>query len=176
MRDDRSRSRYEGDDDPYTQETQAFREVSRSSREPDTVDNRYVDPAPYAEPEPVRERYVEERYTERPVVQERYTQRRPVRSRSYTLARYARLIYFIFGVIESLIAIRAVLKLLAANPRSGFASLIYGITDPFVAPFTGLFSEPRVSGSVLEFRSLVAILVYALLAFALVRLLYLFSD
>lgn len=154
MRDDRERSRYEGDD-PYNQETQAFRTNHRAAGERDIV---------------------EERYVERPVVEERYTEQRAVRRRGDTLARYARLIYFIFGVIESLIAIRAVLKLLAANPRSGFASLIYGVTDPFVAPFTGLFREPRLDGSVLEFSSLVAILVYALLAFALVRLLYLFSD
>src|SRR5690242_16518250 len=47
----------------------------------------------------------------------------------------AGLVYFIFGVIEILIALRILLKLLAANPNAGFAQFIYSVTRPLVAPF-----------------------------------------
>jgi hypothetical protein len=73
-------------------------------------------------------------------------------------------IYLIFGVLEALIAIRFVLRLLAANPNAGFAAFIYGITAPFIAPFAGLFGTPQYAGSVLEWHSIVAIIVYALIA------------
>ena len=108
----------------------------------------------------------------------RYANRRPVaRRRRYTTARIARFIYFIFGLINSLIAIRFVFRLLGARPANDFASLIYDVTYPFVAPFIGLFGrEPSFNRSVVEYSSLVAIIVYALLAYMLVRLLDLFSD
>jgi hypothetical protein len=34
-----------------------------------------------------------------------------------------------------------VLRLLGANPNSGFASAIYGITAAFMAPFGGMFAS-----------------------------------
>jgi hypothetical protein len=82
-------------------------------------------------------------------------------------------IYLIFGIVEALIAIRLILRLLAANPVAGFASFIYGITDPLVAPFVGLFTTPAYNGNVLELTSIVAIIVYALVAWLLVRVLWL---
>jgi uncharacterized protein YggT (Ycf19 family) len=84
--------------------------------------------------------------------------------------RTVRIIYLVFGVIESLIAIRVVLKLLAANPSAGFTSLIYNVTQPFVALFQGVFPDAQSKGSVVEVSSLLAILVYALLAFGLASL------
>lgn len=89
--------------------------------------------------------------------------------------RAAQIIYTIFGILEMLILIRAVLKLLGANPDAGFSNLIYGITGPFVAPFQGVFPTPQSNGSVLEVASLLAILVYALLAWGIARLLELGS-
>lgn len=86
-------------------------------------------------------------------------------------ARLAQIVYLISGVVIALIIIRIVLKALAANPAAGFASFIYGITGPLVAPFQGLFATPQAStGSVFEFSSVVAIIVYALIAWAIVRL------
>jgi uncharacterized protein YggT (Ycf19 family) len=84
--------------------------------------------------------------------------------------RTVRIIYLVFGVIEALIAIRLILKLLAANPYAGFTSLIYSVTQPFVALFQVVFPDPQSKGSVLEVSSLLAILVYALLAFGLASL------
>ena len=96
----------------------------------------------------------------------------PYEGRRVAAARLAQLVYWVFGLIEGLIAIRLVLKALGANPAAGFSSFIYGITAPLIAPFTGLFSNPSYQNSVLELSSIVALIVYALAAWLLGRLVW----
>jgi hypothetical protein len=90
--------------------------------------------------------------------------------RAATAARAKQVIYFIFGVIEALLALRFVLLALGANQGSPFVDLIYGLSRPFVLPFQGIFGEPALGSSVFEWSSLVAIVVYMLLAYGLARL------
>jgi len=90
--------------------------------------------------------------------------------RAATVARINQIISFIFGAISVLLALRFLLLLLAANPASPFVSLIYGLSRLFVAPFLGIFSEPTFDGSVVEWSSLVGIIVYTLFAYGLTRL------
>lgn len=94
----------------------------------------------------------------------------PYANRRMAAYRTTQLIYWIFGLIEALIAIRFVLKALGANPAAGFAEFIYGVTYPLVLPFIGLFGNPSAQGSVLELHSIVALVVYALLAWLLTKL------
>ena len=75
-----------------------------------------------------------------------------------------------FGAIEILIAIRFMLTLFGANAEAGFVKLIYGLSDIFMAPFNAIFSTGRVSGATFEWSALVAIAVYALIAWGLVAL------
>ncbi|MGH2504253.1 MAG: YggT family protein [Ktedonobacterales bacterium] len=85
--------------------------------------------------------------------------------------RLAQFVYVVFGIGITLIIIRVILKALAANPGAGFTSFLYGVTNPLVAPFQGIFATPQAgTGSVFELSSLIAIIVYALIAWALVRL------
>jgi uncharacterized protein YggT (Ycf19 family) len=85
--------------------------------------------------------------------------------------RIAQVVYVIFGIISVLLILRVILKALAANAGAGFSRFVYGITGPLVAPFQGIFATPQTrNGSVFEFSSLVAIVVYALIGWALVRL------
>ncbi len=85
-----------------------------------------------------------------------------------------RLIYFIFGVLEMLLIFRLILKALGANPASAFVNLIYGITGIFILPFEGIFSRGETTGlettAVFEPATLVAIVVYALIAWGAVML------
>jgi hypothetical protein len=97
----------------------------------------------------------------------------PPATRRKRIYKGEQVIYLIFGIVEALIAIRLILRLLAANPAAGFATFIYGITDPLVAPFVGLFATPAYDGNMLELGSIVAIIVYALVAWLLVRVLWL---
>jgi len=78
-------------------------------------------------------------------------------------------IYLLFGILEGLLAIRFFLALLGANPAAGFAQVIYTVTKPFLAPFVGLFGTVRFGGSVLDVSPLMAIIVYSLIAWVLVR-------
>ena len=52
-----------------------------------------------------------------------------------TLAQFVRVMWYLLGVLEALMAIRFLLALLGANANNGFAALIYGVTGLFVAPF-----------------------------------------
>src|ERR671933_974512 len=91
----------------------------------------------------------------------------PYAGRRHAAYRLVQAIYLVFGIVEALIAIRFVLRALGANPDAGFAQLVYGLTAPLVAPFVGLFGSPQAGGSVLELQSIVALVVYALLAWGL---------
>jgi len=94
----------------------------------------------------------------------------PYAGRRATSMKLSRGIYLIFGLIEALLAIRFVLKALGANADAGFAQLIYGVTSPLVAPFVGLFGTPQAAnGAVLEVHTLIALVIYALVAWLLVR-------
>ena len=84
------------------------------------------------------------------------------------------IVWYILGVIETLLTFRFVLKALAANPLSGFTNLIYTLSAPLVAPFVGIFRTTVTQGSVVEWSTIVAILVYLVLAWGIVYLLDLF--
>ncbi|RTK95079.1 YggT family protein [Candidatus Saccharibacteria bacterium] len=89
----------------------------------------------------------------------------------------ARVVSIVVGIINGLLAIRFILMLLGANTGNAFASLIYNLTRPLVAPFFGLFSYQPTYGSMrFEYETLVAIVVYSLLAWVAIRLLNLGSD
>lgn len=83
----------------------------------------------------------------------------------------ARIIWFLAGVLLALLAFRFILTLLGANPNNGFADFIYTTSHPFVAPFFGLFGYDLQYGvSRFELYTLVAMAVYALIAWGLARL------
>lgn len=82
----------------------------------------------------------------------------------------ARIVWFVFGAIEIVIAIRFMLTLLGANAEAGFVKLVYGISDIFMAPFVAVFGTDQVSGATFEWSALVAIAVYALVAWGIVAL------
>jgi len=90
--------------------------------------------------------------------------------------RAGQIVYFVFGVLEALLIIRLVMKLLGANPDAGFSQLIYGLTYPFVALFQGVFPNAGGRGGVLELSTLLALIVYALVAWGIVRLIYLLAE
>ena len=94
----------------------------------------------------------------------------PYASRVSQVTKAQQAIFFLFGILEALLGIRFVLCLLGANPGAGFAQIIYGVTAPFLAPFVGLFGEPRFGGMVFEWNALIAIFVYVLIAALLAKL------
>ena len=82
-----------------------------------------------------------------------------------------RVIWLIAGIIIGLLALRFLLLLLGANAGNGFADFVYTISHPFASPFFGLFSYNVDAGlHRFEFETLIAMLVYALVAWVLAKL------
>lgn len=97
---------------------------------------------------------------------------------SYQTVEY--LVYFLFGALEVLLAFRLVLKLTGASVGSAFVGLIYGLTGIFVWPFEGIFrmwsAQTAGTNPVFEPSTLVAIVVYGVLALGVVKLVRIFSG
>lgn len=85
------------------------------------------------------------------------------------LYRGTQVVWYVLGVLEALLAFRFFLKLLGANPGAGFTNFIYTVTYPFAAPFLSVFGITQVSGSVVEWTTLLAMLVYWLIAFGITK-------
>jgi uncharacterized membrane protein len=79
------------------------------------------------------------------------------------------IIWLLFGLILGLIGLRVVFKLIAVNPDNPFAAFLYNVSGFFVAPFESLTGAPTSGGMVLEISSIIAMIVYLLIAWALVR-------
>jgi hypothetical protein len=68
----------------------------------------------------------------------------------------ARLVYYVFGAIEILIAARFLLLLFGANAKAGFVAFIYGFSGLFMAPFNAVFKTQTAAGATFEWSALVA--------------------
>lgn len=85
-------------------------------------------------------------------------------------------LWLLLGMLEALLGIRVFLKLIAANPESGFARFIYGLSDLFLLPFFGLTQTPSANGAVLEIPTIIAMVVYALVFSFLVYIVHLVGE
>jgi YggT family protein len=91
-----------------------------------------------------------------------------------SVARIVNIVYYLFGALELLLGIRVILHLLGANAENGFANFIYGLTSPFVAIFASLLQNPVLSPTAtIEITTLIAMIVYAVLAWLIGRLVWL---
>lgn len=84
--------------------------------------------------------------------------------------RTYQIVWYVLGVIEILLAFRIVLKLLGANSFSGFTSFIYAVSNPFALPFAGILGVTGASTMILEWSTLIAMAVYAIIAYGIVML------
>jgi hypothetical protein len=86
-----------------------------------------------------------------------------------TIFRTYQVIWYILGVVEVLLAFRIILKVLGANAFSGFASLIYTVSDPLALPFYGIFRIGVIEGSVFEWSTILAGIVYLIVAYGIIE-------
>lgn len=110
--------------------------------------------------------------SERQVSQTTTSQREPGLEQRIFTFKATYVIWLLAGLLEALLAFRFALKLIAANPANPFASFIYGFTNLFVFPFMGLTPTPAAGGAVLEISTVIAMFVYALVFWALERLVW----
>ena len=107
------------------------------------------------------------------VSQVRTSQSEPEREQRIFTFKASQWIWLLLYGVEVLIALRIVLKLVGANPDSPIVVLIYGFTSLFLIPFAGMVGSPTSGGMVLEVSSIFAMGIYALIAVAFERLVWL---
>jgi hypothetical protein len=110
--------------------------------------------------------------TDNRVSETRTTQKEPDRERRIFTFKATQLVWLLFGVLEALLALRIGLKLIGANAASPVAAFLYGFTGLFLWPFAGLIGTPEAGGLVLELTTVIAMVVYALIAWALERIIW----
>ena len=101
------------------------------------------------------------------------TQREPEQERRIFTFKATQVVWLILGILEVLFALRLGLKLIGANPDNSFAVFIYGFTNLFLFPFAGLTATPSAGGMVLEISTVIAMVVYALIGWAIERIIWL---
>lgn len=84
--------------------------------------------------------------------------------------RASQVVWFIVGIIEVLLGFRILLKLIGASPASAFTQTIYSFSDPFALPFSGIVRATVSGFSVLEWSSIIAMGVYAVVAWGIIEL------
>ncbi len=84
--------------------------------------------------------------------------------------RAAAVVGLVVGIVDIIIAARFLGKLLGASSHSAFVNFIYQLSGVMVAPFTGIFGDTGNRTNTFETASLVAIVVYAVIAWGIVVL------
>lgn len=93
-----------------------------------------------------------------------------ISSATKPLFRGTQIVWYVLSLLEVLLVFRFALKLMAANPGAGFTNFIYSVSSPFVAPFLAVFPQTRIEGSIFEWTTLLAMAVYWVIAWAIMRL------
>jgi len=121
------------------------------------------------------DRYERERIVERPASTPPATSNVNVGPTTTTVPRneavwtVTRVVTLLFTVLETLLLLRFVLKLFGANANQPLVSGLYGITEPLVRPFQGIFPEPS-GPPALDLAALLAVAFFFLVAALIVAL------
>jgi YggT family protein len=104
----------------------------------------------------------------------RTTEHEAGREQRVATFKATQLIWLLLGLLEAALVLRVIFKLVGVNPANSFATLLYNVTDFFLAPFASLARSPTAGGSVLEVSTVIAMIVYLLIGWALERIVYVF--
>lgn len=88
------------------------------------------------------------------------------------LYKVSQFIWLLFGGLEALIGIRVILMLIGANPANTFTAFVYQLSALFLWPFQNIVANPAFQNMVLEITSIIAMIVYPLIGWAIVRLIW----
>lgn len=94
--------------------------------------------------------------------------------------KFSQIIYFFLGALEVLLVFRFILKLTGASQGSTFVQFIYSVSGIFILPFEGIFrravADGAMTSSVVEPATIIAMIVYAILAWGVVALIKMLSG
>jgi ABC-type Na+ efflux pump permease subunit len=83
------------------------------------------------------------------------------------LFRGTQIVWSLATLLEVILAFRFFLRLAGANPAAGFSRFIYAISWPFAQPFIAVFHPTIVEGKVFEWTTILAMIVYLLIAWGI---------
>lgn len=90
----------------------------------------------------------------------------------YAIGKLNDFLQWFIAVLEVTLAIRFLLKLIGADPGNLFAGFLYALTDIILFPFSGIVPSPSVHlDQAFEWSTLIAMIVYALVFWAIRRFL-----
>lgn len=108
------------------------------------------------------------RVVQEPVVKTEHPQQ--IYETKKSIFQASQIIWTILASIEIILSFRIALKALGANPASGFTAFIYAISQPFAAPFLGILrTNVGTNGSFFEWATIIAAIVYAVIAFIIIH-------
>lgn len=91
-----------------------------------------------------------------------------------------RIVYYVLGILEVLLAFRLIFKLLGANTGNGFVDGIYNVSQVFLVPFHAIFRTATTQGietkAVLEPSTMIAMIVYGLIAWGIVKFIIIIRE
>lgn len=87
-----------------------------------------------------------------------------------TIHKTNNVVWYLTGVVEALLGLRLLFRLFGANSANALVDLIYTLSAPLVAPFRGIFGTPAANGFVLEWSTILAMVIYYIIAYALVEM------
>ncbi len=80
------------------------------------------------------------------------------------------IINLIFGIVEILLLIRFVFEFLSVSSKVPFVSWLYGTTAQLVAPFGGIIPNWKFAGFVIDFPTLIALIIYSFVGYLLLQI------
>ncbi len=86
------------------------------------------------------------------------------------LYRGTQIVWYVLYIIEVLLLLRFLLKLLAANPSAPFTQFIYNLSNVFAGPFLYVIPSQSINSQVIEWSTLLAMVVYWILAWAIIKI------
>lgn len=89
----------------------------------------------------------------------------------FVIGKFTDYLVWLVTVLETMLALRFLLKLIGADPGNLFASFLFAVTEVMLLPFLGIVSSPSINkpNQSFEFSTLIAMLIYYLMFYAFRR-------
>lgn len=96
---------------------------------------------------------------------------RKARTAKFAIGKFNDYLVWFLTVLETMLALRFLLKLIGADPGNLFAGFLYALTNILLLPFLNLVPSPTIHppNQSFEFSTLIGMLVYFLIFYALRR-------
>ncbi len=79
------------------------------------------------------------------------------------------LVNIVFGIIEFLLTLRFVFEFFVVNSGTPFVAWVYGASASLVAPFARIVPDLILGGFVINFVTLIALIVYAFIGYLILQ-------